>query len=559
MFTSLLFVMLTVAACLEHEVRAQTSCSIAYKNSLNDCGLPIRDLGNGPIQISFEPFIWSVVPYPKTNPKGVSILTERLKFADATASESEVLYFGLIKAAKGDAFDVTVKTVSGDKSNLHPHGLHVSGNDDDTSRSISGVNEELRYNYPIPSDSNGGLFWIHPHVMGKSVAHVGGGALGLLDVKDDGQSKEVPGEIASMTTIHVILHLVNPSVLQDSGQLQVSDVSHPQFFSVNGLVDNPKLFLYQSVWIRVKMLYTNEQSLLTLEFSDPLKKGKCQFALLAKDGVYLASGPRIIRTNTAGTTRIYMSQAQRLDLAVRCDGPANQVIQAYRYSQYETPQKINVFKITIRARPSSIPASPFQIQNAAYMPCLPKHLQDLRGAIVAQDFDISLPFTGVTINGQAFKGFDATYALVNFTRDAVVQFTVTGQGDHPMHFHVVHVQAQTDSSDGWTKAGDWVDTFALKNFAYRARMDLPGRVMMHCHSLIHQQQGMAATYWIYGTSPGQTDVFGVDVCASKVFLPCNAYSSKSACAAQTSRCIWKVLKKRQMRVKSVETGVCQKF
>ena len=54
--------------------------------------------------------------------------------------------------------------VSNRLTNLHTHGLHISGsgNADDITREVNG-GDCLVYNYTIPVDHRGGTFWYHAH------------------------------------------------------------------------------------------------------------------------------------------------------------------------------------------------------------------------------------------------------------------------------------------------------------------------------------------------------------------------------------------------------------
>ena len=70
-----------------------------------------------------------------------------------------------------------------DDTNLHTHGLHVSGENDEDNISIRlSPGEEFEYNFRMPEDHLMGTHWWHPHVHGSTWAQVGGGMAGIIDV-----------------------------------------------------------------------------------------------------------------------------------------------------------------------------------------------------------------------------------------------------------------------------------------------------------------------------------------------------------------------------------------
>ena len=66
-------------------------------------------------------------------------------------------------------------------SNLHTHGLHISGESpgDDVTRSFEGT-AGGDFVYDIPADHMGGTYWYHAHHHGSTFLQVSAGAFGLL-------------------------------------------------------------------------------------------------------------------------------------------------------------------------------------------------------------------------------------------------------------------------------------------------------------------------------------------------------------------------------------------
>eukprot|EP00978_Attheya_sp_CCMP212_P025091 scaffold80075_cov44-Attheya_sp.AAC.1 len=74
---------------------------------------------------------------------------------------------------------------AGNPTNIHTHGLHISGSGDadDVTRIVHGGNC-LDYTWDILADHPAGTHWYHPHLHYFSEKQVTGGAVGLLIVDD---------------------------------------------------------------------------------------------------------------------------------------------------------------------------------------------------------------------------------------------------------------------------------------------------------------------------------------------------------------------------------------
>ena len=73
-------------------------------------------------------------------------------------------------------------TLGSGKSNIHTHGLFITGggNSDDITRTVTDSTRCLGYNYTVPQESSGGTYWYHAHADGYTNPQVGGGAFGML-------------------------------------------------------------------------------------------------------------------------------------------------------------------------------------------------------------------------------------------------------------------------------------------------------------------------------------------------------------------------------------------
>ena len=93
----------------------------------------------------------------------------------------------LIRIESSKKYLLSLKNTVGVATNLHTHGLHISGdgNHDDITRVVETTNNCLHYNWnPKPHTQSSGTYWYHAHVHGHTEEQVRGGALGMLVVDD---------------------------------------------------------------------------------------------------------------------------------------------------------------------------------------------------------------------------------------------------------------------------------------------------------------------------------------------------------------------------------------
>jgi FtsP/CotA-like multicopper oxidase with cupredoxin domain len=92
----------------------------------------------------------------------------------------------VIRLEKGKRYAMRLEnSVSGEVTNLHTHGLHISGDghSDDVTRHVSSGNC-LDYIWDLEHEVEG-TKWYHAHHHGDTAAHVGGGAFGMIIVEDN--------------------------------------------------------------------------------------------------------------------------------------------------------------------------------------------------------------------------------------------------------------------------------------------------------------------------------------------------------------------------------------
>eukprot|EP00933_Yihiella_yeosuensis_P019515 TRINITY_DN15802_c0_g1_i1.p1 TRINITY_DN15802_c0_g1~~TRINITY_DN15802_c0_g1_i1.p1 ORF type:complete len:504 (-),score=55.98 TRINITY_DN15802_c0_g1_i1:299-1810(-) len=394
----------------------------------------------------------------------------------------------------------------------------------------------------------GGTHWYHTHHHHSTALQAGGGAAGLLIVEDP--TDYLPKEFEKMPEKLLLMTNHNMQDLQDIAQLSHSDLlAHAMdIANASGLPTNPilingqyqpKLKLYKGEWNRFRICFSAIEQRLDLRI---VGEADCSMKLLAKDGIYLHEFPR-------HTNRILLNPGARADVAVSCLCPENsKSCKAALVSKSpDADQASGPYD------PPPFPSGKFVYDSVLMhldIKCnkhghghrhgtpLPKvevarpcYLVDLVSATPDTTGDLNLfgaEAFKVTWNGQGYSmteenihntslnpgGTMMTWpALVNFTVGTVIEFKVgNGIAYHPLHLHVNPYQIVGDADcfeDCYFRKGDWQDTVQLhsempEGTSFVARMQLDnfiGRMVVHCHILPHEDEGMMAWIDIQG-EPG---------------------------------------------------------
>ncbi len=397
-------------------------------------------------------------------------------------------------------------------TNLHLHGMHISGMAPGDSQTIEVSPGETRIQtYHIPCDHFGGTHWYHPHHHGSVTLQAGGGAAGLLVVEDNlyegGTENDMPAKISEMNVAYMFIQELSPYILNvaavDSGD-PIWETSAPNtetFFLVNGCgIGNDEEFRLEispGTWTRVRILLqgSTKNAMLNL-FGDPegqdYIENDCQIGVLAIDGVYLSSVPRIHDFKS-----IQLSISGRVDVAISCPAATNN--QAYDLPIKLQPHDKRIGTLAVKAAAA---ASSDHVKDAAalpqWYPCRPHYLMDLT------DLPNSIPVSdnlGITVrdsvNGLLFN--PKVYFATDWEEGEVKQWTIDGTDVHPFHVHVNHMQFVDDPENfpgvpGFYKAGDWVDTVSVPGSPVaRTRLDrFSGNIFLHCHVYSHSDAGVVA-------------------------------------------------------------------
>lgn len=107
-------------------------------------------------------------------------------------------------------------------------------------------------------------------------------------------------------------------------------------------------------------------------------------------------------------------------------------------------------------------------------------------AILAADEIPNLMY-GQAVNGEAYTG----EVVVEMKVDQVQEWTLVGAA-HPFHIHTNHFQLISHGSDDLYTVGDWFDTVPADGVIRFLTDRFTGTLVLHCHRLEHEDQGMMA-------------------------------------------------------------------
>ena len=387
-----------------------------------------------------------------------------------------------------------------DESNLHFHGLHVSGelpSDDVRLRVAPG--DSYQYHTVLPHNHMPGTHWIHPHVHGSSSLQVGGGAGLALIVQDPPQYLPSTVEAASeqllvvqhfdLTFLADIARESGDDLLRIYGGTDESLYGLDEFRLVNGQYQ-PTLQMRPGEWQRWRVVYAGW-------LYDPLQfrfrsNRECDMQLLAKDGVYIRDFPRQIDFAP-------IPAGGRADIMVRCHKEGEHAVLDFDD------------QVILRVQVSGETVASQDLEP--WTPEYPDYLRDLRNEEPSEGCSCFTKLGGnchVSESDDAFcmnrLPFDPNLFIHQVYLGAVVERRLINVDGHPYHQHVYPYQiiSELDEDDEISEAqknyfrrGDWHDVLMIEDMELDAVVRYhptvhTGRIMLHCHRLNHEDQGMMA-------------------------------------------------------------------
>lgn len=414
--------------------------------------------------------------------------------------------------------------------NMHTHGFHVSPNQDDVITTMP-PNSQKTYEYDIPADHPSGHFWYHPHKHGATAVHLFSGMSGSIII--EGGLDNVPEVAAAAELVFNIQELqlggsIDPATINNPSPIGQSDPNLgfsneaavnpvamsdpyivPPYTRVNAFAGADSLLLVNGQYqpniqvrpgqvLRLRILNSTVRATAPLTIS-----GGNNWTLLALDGLTLPE----VRT----VSQFTLAPANRADVLVRIDTPGTFNIIKEGFSPGGlglTPQDIlATIEVAGEPFPQSLPTGPLPVSST---------LPDIGAGEVTENRPLVYNQTGAggpenpATSGNFAANFtidgvrlDSNVVNQTITLGSVIEWTLTNPSQqwHPHHIHI-HPFQVVATSDGFIN-GDpnlpltkptWMDTIHIPpggSVTLRQRFpDFPGKFVLHCHILVHEDIGM---------------------------------------------------------------------
>lgn len=410
------------------------------------------------------------------------IVVERKKVHLAGRDLWALTYNGMympptLRLRPGDRMEISFVNKLDQQTNLHVHGMHVSpvGNSDNIFLKIE-PGKTFTYKYAFPKSLEPGTYWYHPHPHTLSAAQTAGGMAGLIVV--DGLDTYLPAALRGITQ-HVVA-LKDFQIVGDQIKTTRLKIGAPTTRTVNGQL-NPRIRIRPGetqLW-RLANIGANIFYKVTLPGS--------KFHIVAKDGYPV--------NKVYSADSLVIPAGARYDVLVQ--GPKAGVSEL-RTLPFNTGKAGNQFPLATLATVQS----DGEPMRPAALPTAFAPVNDLAKEAVAGrktvTFTENKAGTLFYINN---KQFDHSRVDFRAKLNTVEEWTIKNDTDevHSFHIHTNDFQVMSINGKPQTNYGlqDTVDVPPRGNMVIRIRfLDYPGKTVLHCHILNHEDAGMMAVLQI---------------------------------------------------------------
>jgi FtsP/CotA-like multicopper oxidase with cupredoxin domain/peroxiredoxin len=390
-------------------------------------------------------------------------------------------------------------------TNLHTHGLHVSpeGRSDNVYLEI-GPGQNIELCIDIPFDHIAGTFWIHAHRHGSTALQLSSGMAGALivDPGTKGGLDQVPEIAAAMKEgrekVLVFQQLLYSLKRDGLGQVTEQDVyggtATNRLTLINGQYA-PLIEMRPCEVQRWRCIHAGIDSTLNLAVgTDP---GSGQPDLKDPWDLHELAADGIPRYRMASNKNILLQPGYRSDFLLRAPAQlGDYILTSAPVSAAKALRRTAQPPITLaRVRVVGIP-NPMRLPDpsvtAKYAPRPIKDNELFNRIPYVLVFKADSP--AFTINGQEF---DRDRVDLCPRLGTAEEWTLKSELDtHPFHIHVNPFEVIKKDAAGKIVSRVWKDTIIFDKddpepTYIRSRFeDFPGKTVLHCHNLVHEDQGM---------------------------------------------------------------------
>jgi bilirubin oxidase len=389
----------------------------------------------------------------------------------------------VIDVREGDRVRVALENRLALDTTVHWHGLPVPADQDGNPMDPVPPGATRVYEFAIPAGA-AGTYWYHPHAHGTTAEQVSMGLAAPFIVRAAGDPLAQFPEVAMLVTG---IRLGGGGQVSPNGPLDIAVGRQGEMLLVNG-GRVPVHAMRPGATQRWRILNATSARYLRLSLEGH------SLTLAGNDGGLLAApvGP---------LAEVLVAPAQRVELLVTASTTpgARFTLRAQRHAidsmgmgTYAPEELLTV--VTTTDAPSAPPSIPAVLRSIA----------DPGAAVAAKRLVLTQSGMGMMgaslgflINGRAFdmNRVDLVSSVGEVEAWEIVNATMM---DHPIHIHGTQFQLASREFAGRVTPAPyaaWIDTVDVPSgttATIKVRQGLPGKRMVHCHILEHEDAGMMA-------------------------------------------------------------------
>lgn len=355
-------------------------------------------------------------------------------------------------------------------TNLHTHGLHVSPRPPaDAVLLTVAPGQSYQYVIPIGADHPCGTYFYHPHRHGSVALQVASGMAGALIVE---------GKVEALTGIapeqeRVMLFQSLPVDAQGQCESYATLGRDGALVYVNGQRRPTVTFRPGEVQMW-RLVNASHDRFLDLSLAGH------RMTLLGVDGDPLR--------HTEEVERVSLAPGNRADVLVRAGEPGVYSLQGGGPYGVVAAMRVAGERLDPAPRLYSGPLADYERDFGGLLRPI-ADAEVVNGRRIAFDMVGTWPYRTFTVDGKPFGPEDAILAKL----DTAEEWVVVNQTAEPHPFHI-HVNSMQVIEAAGVPAGRWVDTLVVPpagKVRFRTRFeDFDGTFVLHCHTLVHEDQGM---------------------------------------------------------------------
>ena len=388
----------------------------------------------------------------------------------------------LVEVREGDRVRIALENRLPIDTTAHWHGLPVPADQDGNPMDPVRPGATRSYEFDIPRGT-AGTYWYHPHAHGTTAEQVARGLAAPFVVRaGDDPLAHLPEVTMLVTAIR----------LDGGGQMSPSGVLDAMLGRQGGelLVNGGRLPLHTvrpGTTQRWRILNATSARYLRLQLDGHT------FTLVGSDGGLLGAP-------ISGLAEILVAPAQRVEVVVNVTAAPNarftlraqqHVTDTMGIGRYASEDLLTLATTAeAPAAPVALPAVLRPMPSAA-VPVATKRV------VLSQAGGMGMMGGGFLINGRSFDMNRVDFVSAVGATEAweIVNDTFM---DHPIHIHGTQFRLASRESRGRVTVAPyaaWLDTVDVPSGSTATilvRQDLPGKRMVHCHILEHEDAGMMA-------------------------------------------------------------------